>query len=128
MSAVTDRRRYWLRASHDDPKDGPFTLDAALRFIRKADGYSGTSLYRLKGTKEWLLLRSFAVREFGDPNFNRLDQMREAGITRVEWLSTGLPDECAACTKMNQQAFNINDLPEMPPPIALASFGVGASL
>src|SRR6266487_4196315 len=84
-------------------QEGPFTLKETLKIFRRVDhdGYTGDSLYRRSGTKEWKPLRAFAHFEFDDPDFPRLDQIRRCGLTYVKWLTAGHDDECGACKKLN---------------------------
>ncbi|SRR6266567_814950 len=107
--------RYFLRRD-EGKQEGPFTLNEVLRMLGRVDhGYTGDSLYRRSGQKEWKPLRAFAHFEFADPELGRLGKLRSLGIKYVEWLGTGLPDECAACKKLDGKIFPINATPPMPP-------------
>src|SRR5207237_641829 len=107
--------RYFL-GRNEGTQDGPFTLEEVLRILGRVDhGYTSDSQYRRSGTKEWKPLRTFAHFEFDDPDFPRLDAFRQCGIRYVQWLGTGLTDECAACKELDGKIFPINATPPMPP-------------
>lgn len=107
--------RYFLRRDQWT-QEGPFTLNDILKIFRRVnhDGYTGDSLYRRLGNKEWKPLRAFAHFEFAEPEF-RLGELRRLGIKYVEWLTAGLPDECAACKKLDGKIFSVDAPPPIPP-------------
>ena|SRR5207302_9579301 len=106
--------RYFLRRD-EGTQEGPFTEKDILKIFRrvKHDGYTGDSLYRRSGNKEWKPLRAFAQFEFGDPE--RLNQIHSVGIKYVKLLGTRLPDECAACKKLDGKIFSVDASPPIPP-------------
>jgi len=72
--------RYFLRRD-EGKQEGPFTLNEVLRMLGRVDhGYTGDSLYRRSGQKEWKPLRAFAHFEFADPALGRLSKLRSLGI------------------------------------------------
>jgi hypothetical protein len=108
--------RYFLRRE-EGAQEVPFTVEEIVKIFRRVDhdGYTGDSLYRRSGNKEWKPLRAFACFEFDDPGFPRLDQIRRCGVKYVKWLTARHDDECAACKKLEGKIFPIEAPPPMPP-------------
>jgi hypothetical protein len=119
--AASEEERQEMSAGYflwrDEKQDGPFTLKDILRLFRRMDHgvYSGDSLYRREGMRNWRPLRFFAHFEFGDPPETRIAQIREVGIKHIQWLTAGRDDECAACKELNEKIFSIDAAPPMPP-------------
>jgi hypothetical protein len=116
-SMITPAILYFLRR-HDGTQQGPLTQNEIDKIFRrkKHDGYTGDSLYRRSQENEWKPLRTFSHFEFGERQSVQLDYMRRVGIKYVKWVSGGLPNECAACGKLNLTVFPIDAAPLMPPP------------
>ena len=46
---------------------------------------------------------------------SRVDDMRSAGITKVEILGSGSDDDCPICAGLQKRVFGIDEVPVLPP-------------
>ena len=102
--------RFWLWWYNQ--RSGPFTVDRLYRMWKSGDIDNRTPFWSER-SKKWLPLLHLLQDMY--PDRDRLDQMRQAGITRVKLLDSALAENCDACRKLAGQTCSIDNAPELPP-------------
>lgn len=92
-------------------KAGPFSLRQIMRMTELGEADYTTEFWA-RSTKSWQPLSKM----LWDFEPCRVDEMKEAGITKVEVLGTGTGQDCPACLELQGRVFHIDDKPELPPP------------
>ena len=89
---------------------GPLTIDRLYRMALRGD-VNHTAKFWSDREQAWLPLVGIMF----DIEPSRIDDMKSAGITKVQVSGSGSED-CPACKALEGKIYSINDIPTLPPP------------
>jgi hypothetical protein len=90
---------------------GTFSIQQVMRMAER-DEINHTAEYWSEKGNEWRTLPSF-ISDFDDVP-DRLEQMKDAGIERIEILG-GDENDCTACRSLQGKSIAIANAPSLPP-------------
>lgn len=102
---MSDKRK--IRFQGEDL--GELSIDRLYRMASRGD-IDHTAEFWSEQAQDWRGLAGIIF----DLQPSRLDDMRAAGITKVEILGSG-SDDCPICTALQGRDFSIDDVPTLPP-------------
>ncbi len=89
---------------------GEFSIDKLYRMASRGDIDHAAEFWSQQA-HDWLPLAGIIF----DLNPSSLDDLKSAGITRVEILGSGM-DDCPACEAIQGRDYPITEVPTLPPP------------
>jgi hypothetical protein len=108
---MSDKRQ--IRFNGEDL--GEYTIDALYRDRMRGD-IDHTAEFLSVKSNAWLPLAGILDDlDSTVTTAERLQQMKEAGITKVEFLPSGNKGDCPVCRALAKEAYSVDAVPTIPP-------------
>ncbi len=108
---MSDKRKIRFEGN----EEGPYSIDKLYRMAMRGD-FDHTAVFFSEKQNQWLPIAGIIEDlETTVTTHERLKQMKEAGIEKVEFLPGDAKTDCASCRAIAKKIHPIDDVPKVPP-------------